>query len=69
MVVISQAHRNGCDLTLYESGAFALKHGAISGGDMTPSAALVKLMQALAYERDLGGVREYMQRAVAGELS
>ncbi len=49
MVVVSQAYRNGVDLTLYESGAAALAEGAIGGGDMTPSAALVKLMQGLAY--------------------
>ncbi|HSP81051.1 MAG TPA: asparaginase, partial [Myxococcaceae bacterium] len=37
VVVVSQAYRNGVDLTLYESGAAALAEGAISGGDMTPS--------------------------------
>jgi L-asparaginase len=69
VVVVSQAHRNGVDLTLYESGAFALKHGAISGGDMTASAALVKLMHGLAYHRKIEDVRAYMQREVAGEIS
>lgn len=69
VVLISQAHRNGVDLTLYESGAFARKHGAISGADMTSSAALVKLMQALAYCRTLDQVRTYMSTPIAGELT
>ena len=69
VVVVSQAYRNGVDLGLYESGAFALRHGAISGGDMTPSAALVKLMQALAYHRDPAQIRRYMERSLAGEIT
>ncbi len=69
LVLVSQAHRNGVNLGLYESGAFALKHGAISGGDMTPSAALVKLMQALAVHRTAEAVQRFMQTPVAGELT
>lgn len=67
VVVVSQAHRNAVDLTLYESGAAALAEGALSGGDMTPSAAVVKLMHGLAYHRASGGVRRYLERSVAGE--
>lgn len=69
VVVVSQALRNGVDLSLYESGAAALAEGAISGGDMTPSAALVKLMHALAYHRDLDRVARYIERPLAGERS
>lgn len=69
LVLVSQAYRNGVDLTLYESGAFALKHGAISGFDMTPSAAMVKLMQALKYCRDIDEIRSVMQTPLAGELT
>lgn len=69
VVVVSQAYRNGVDLSLYESGAAALAQGAISGKDMTPSAALVKLMRALAYERDVEKVTRYIQESVAGELT
>lgn len=77
IVVVSQAYRNGVDLTLYESGAIALAEGAISGGDMTPAAALAKLMHALAlYPLEAGGaapslakVRRYIETPVAGELS
>jgi L-asparaginase len=69
VVVVSQAYRNGVDLTLYESGAAALEEGAISGGDMTPSAALVKLMQGLAYHRDLEALTRFIQTPLAGELT
>jgi L-asparaginase len=54
---------------LYESGAASLALGAISGGDMTPSAALVKLMQGLAYHRDLETLTRFVQTPVAGELT
>ncbi|MDQ3262652.1 MAG: asparaginase [Myxococcota bacterium] len=69
VVVVSQAYRNGVDLGLYESGAVATEEGAISGGDMTPSSALVKLMQALAYEPDVEGVRKVFARSLAGEIT
>jgi L-asparaginase len=52
---------------MYESGAFALGEGAISGADMTPSAALVKLMHALAQLNGVDRIRRYMERCVAGE--
>jgi L-asparaginase len=68
VVVVSQAHRNGVDLSLYESGALARSYGAISGGDLTLSAAVVKLMHGLAHvpRRGLAG---YIERSVAGERS
>ncbi len=69
VVVVSQAYRNGVDLTLYESGASALAEGAIGGGDMTPSAALVKLMQALAYHTTPEAVGRFIQTPIAGELT
>lgn len=67
LVFVSQAYRNGVDLTLYESGEIALSEGAISGGDMTPSAALVKLMHALAQLDTPDQIRRYIERSVAGE--
>jgi L-asparaginase len=69
VVVVSQAYRNGVDLTLYESGAAALKEGAIGGADMTPSAAMVKLMQALAYHTSPEAVARAIQTPIAGELT
>jgi L-asparaginase len=67
VVVVSQAHRNGVDLSLYEAGQAALDEGALSGGDMTSSAAVVKLMHALAREGGMSALRSYMLRNVAGE--
>jgi len=55
------------DLGLYESGAAALEAGALSGGDMTPAAALVKLMHGLAYHPPGPALRRYLERSVAGE--
>ncbi|MFL5358632.1 asparaginase [Archangium sp.] len=69
VVVVSQAYRNGVDLTLYESGAAALKEGALSGGDMTPSAALVKLMQGLAYHRDRETLARFIETPIVGEMT
>ena len=66
VLVVSQAHRNGVDLTQYESGAAARAHGAISGGDMTVSAAVVKLMHGLANHPG-DALRKYLERSVAGE--
>lgn len=67
VVVVSQAHRNGVDLSLYEAGQVALEAGAISGGDMTVSAAVVKLMHGLAQFGRGAALRAYLQRSVAGE--
>jgi L-asparaginase len=69
VVVVSQAYRNGVDLTLYESGAAALAQGALSGGDMTPSAALVKLMQGLAYHRDREALARFIETPIVGEMT
>jgi L-asparaginase len=67
VVVVSQAHRNGVDLSLYEAGRAALDEGALSGGDMTSSAAAVKLMHALARCESAAQLRSYMSRNIAGE--
>ena len=66
VLVVSQAARNGVDLSLYESGSAAAAAGAISGGDMTVSAAVVKLMHGLARYRGQA-LRRYLERSVAGE--
>lgn len=66
VVVISQAPRNGVDLSLYEAGQAALDEGAMSGGDMTTSAAAVKLMHALS-KLEKRALRSYIERNVAGE--
>jgi L-asparaginase len=69
VVVVSQAHHNAVDLSLYEGGAAALAEGAISGGDMTSVAAVTKLMHVLGTARSLPEIRRAMERSVAGERS
>ena len=69
VVVTSQAHRNGVDLSLYAAGGRARELGALSGGDMTTEACVVKLMHALAYAKNLAGVRQIFERDLAGERS
>jgi L-asparaginase len=66
-VMVSQAHFNSVDLSLYEAGAAALKRGVISGGDMTPEAAVVKLMHVLAYQEDRAKIRAQLQADLVGE--
>ena len=68
VVVVSQAQRNGVDLALSESGALALRYGAVSGGDLTASAAMVKLMHGLARYRG-DALCRYLGRSVVGERS
>jgi L-asparaginase len=68
VLIVSQAARSGVDLSLYESGEVARGCGAISGGDMTVSAAVTKLMHALAYYRGRS-LSRYLERSVAGERS
>jgi L-asparaginase len=67
VVVVSQAQRNGVDLTLYQAGSAARALGAIGGGDMTPQAAVVKLMLALAQTQSLPALRRLIERPLAGE--
>ena len=66
VLVVSQAQRNGVDLSLYESGSVAEAAGAISAGDMSVSAPVVKLMHGLARHRGQA-LRRYLERSVAGE--
>ena len=65
-MVVSQAHRNGVDLSLYQAGQVALREGAIGGGDLTATAAVVKLMHGLAWFSG-AALRRYLERSVAGE--
>src|SRR5262249_30720242 len=44
VVIVSQTARGAVDLAAYEGGSAAHRAGAIGAGDMTPEAALTKLM-------------------------
>jgi len=69
VVMVSQARCNAVDLSLYGSGAAALRRGAVGGGDMTPEAAVVKLMHVLAYESEPARIRAALAADLAGERS
>lgn len=69
VLVVTQCLKHGVDLSLYQSGAAALAQGTVGGLDMTPSAALVKLMQGLAYHGDLAVLERFLRTPVAGELT
>ncbi len=68
-VMLSQSRFNSVDLSLYEAGAAALERGVLSGGDMTPESAVVKLMHVLAYERDPRVIRRQILADLVGERS
>lgn len=69
VVVVSQCLRGQVDLARYAGGAAAEKAGAISGGDMTAEAALVKLMIALGRYSDIAQIRRFMESDIVGERS
>lgn len=68
VLVVSQAQRDGIDLSIYEAGQRALDQGAISGGDLTTAAAVTKLMHGLALHQGTA-LERYLLRDVAGERS
>jgi L-asparaginase len=69
VLMVSQARCNAVDLGLYESGAAAARRGVIGGGDMTPEAAVAKLMHVLGNARGPKAVRRLLERDLAGERS
>jgi L-asparaginase/Glu-tRNA(Gln) amidotransferase subunit D len=69
-VAISQQLQGGVDLNAYEAGRRLADAGVVSGADMTPYAALVKLMFLLGRsDLDLQARRELMARNLRGELT
>lgn len=74
VVIVSQTPRGAVDLTRYEGGVAAAQAGAIGAADMTPEAALAKLMVTLGRADDIPGegrvqrAREAFANAIVGEL-
>ncbi len=68
VVVGTQCVYGEADLASYRAGRLALEVGAIPAYDMTPEAAIVKLMWALARARKAEKVRDLMLRNLAGEM-
>lgn len=70
VALCSQAVSGAVDLSIYESGRRAAALGAVSCGDMTVEAAVVKAMFLLGqYGDDTARVRRWFGVAIAGELS
>ncbi len=69
VLVVSQCLRGFVDLPRYAGGAAAAQAGAIAGGDMTPEAALAKLMIGLGRFGPGAELRAYLEADVVGEKS
>jgi L-asparaginase len=71
VVIASQSPRGAVDLSRYEGGMAAARAGAISAGDMTPEAALAKLMVVIGRsgDRSVIATREAFSSANAGEMT
>lgn len=68
VVIGTQCVYGEADLASYRAGQLALEVGAIPAYDMTPEAAIVKLMWALARAKRPDRVRALMHKNLAGEL-
>ncbi len=69
VVMTSQTLFGRVDMKVYSTGRKLLKAGVISGKDMLPEVALVKLMVALGRFEEYEEVRSFMQTNIAGEIS
>jgi L-asparaginase/Glu-tRNA(Gln) amidotransferase subunit D len=70
VVLVTACWHGGVRHGLYDiDRAILAVENLIPGHDLTPEAALVKLMWVLGRDRDMDRVRTRMQEAVAGELT
>jgi L-asparaginase len=69
IIDVTQCFRGSVRLGQYETGIGLLKNGVLTGSDMTPEAALCKLMVLLAREDTDAEVSRRLQRCEAGEQS
>ncbi|MBU1239878.1 asparaginase [Myxococcota bacterium] len=69
VVVGTQCVLGSTNLSLYKVGKNVMNAGAIPSVDMTPEAALVKLMWVLGQTKDLSRVESMMMKSYCGEIS
>jgi len=69
VVMTSQCIFGRVNMRVYSNGRELLKAGVISGEDMLPEVAYVKLMWALAHAKDRDDVARIMHTDIAGEIS
>ncbi|MDZ4676185.1 MAG: asparaginase [Oligoflexia bacterium] len=69
VVIVSQCPHGRVNLDLYDCGVKAKKAGAISAGDMTREAAVVKLMHSLGLGLKGSKLRAYFLKNICGERS
>ena len=69
-VAITQQHRGSVQLDAYAAGRHLLDAGVVSGHDMTPYTALVKLMFLLAQKQlSTAAMRQHLTTNLRGELT
>ncbi|MEW6063119.1 MAG: Glu-tRNA(Gln) amidotransferase subunit GatD [Nanoarchaeota archaeon] len=69
IVITSQCIFGRINLNVYSTGRDLISAGVISGEDMTPETAYVKLGWLLAQTKDLQKIREMMHKNIAGEIT
>jgi len=69
VVMTSQCIFGRVNMNVYSTGRDLIKAGVISGEDMLPETAYVKLMWALAHEKKREDVEKLMTTNIAGEIS
>jgi glutamyl-tRNA(Gln) amidotransferase subunit D len=69
IVMTSQCIYGTVNMNVYSTGRKLVNAGVISGGDMTPETAYVKLSWALGQSNDLKEVEKIMTTNIAGELN
>lgn len=68
VVVCTQCIVGSTQMEIYQVGRAALEAGAIPALDMTPEAAMVKLMWVMGQTRDMVAIHSMMQKPFAREI-
>ena len=69
VVMTSQCIFGRVNMRVYSTGRDLIEAGVISGEDMLPETAYVKLMWVLAHGKDKEDVKKIMLTDIAGEMS